>query len=93
MPVVDDIGPSYVSFSLDTDEDGEGGGGSGAVPEDWRLQTGMARHGSTWAQQSGGSPHSGSQCMARNRDSPAIYFVVFTIRKISMAWLLADKFI
>ena len=47
-----DIGPSYVNFSLD-DANGELCTDPTTPSEDWRVQTGLSKSGQTWAQQSG----------------------------------------
>ncbi|XP_052240462.1 GATOR complex protein Iml1-like isoform X2 [Dreissena polymorpha] len=50
VDTIKEVGPSYVSFSLDTME-GDVPGPSGPT-DDWRLQTGLNIWGQTWAQQS-----------------------------------------
>ncbi|XP_052798952.1 GATOR complex protein Iml1-like isoform X2 [Mya arenaria] len=51
MPVVDNVGPSYVKFSLE--EEGHNADDLTIPPDDWRVQTGLNVNGNTWAQQSG----------------------------------------
>ncbi|WAR01740.1 IML1-like protein [Mya arenaria] len=48
--VVDNVGPSYVKFSLE--EEGHNADDLTIPPDDWRVQTGLNVNGNTWAQQS-----------------------------------------